>query len=159
MGPLITAEHHAKVSGYVDLGVEEGADLVVDGRGFKHADEPQGFFIGGCLFDRVKTDMRIYQEEIFGPVLCVMEFEDVEDAVQIANSTPYGLAAGVWTSNLGKAHQMVRAIKTGVVHVNCYGGADISLPLGGVKQSGNGHDRSLHAMDKFTDLKTAWFSI
>ena len=73
MGPLITAEHHAKVSRYVDLGVAEGADLVVDGRDFKHADEPDGFFIGGCLFDKVKTQMRIYQEEIFGPVLCVVD--------------------------------------------------------------------------------------
>ena len=88
-----------------------------------------------------------------------MTFEDADDAVQIANSTPYGLAAGVWTSDLSRAHRMIRAVRAGVVHVNCYGGADISLPLGGVKQSGNGHDRSLHAIDKFTDLKTAWLSI
>jgi len=103
--------------------------------------------------------MAIAQEEVFGPVLCVLEFEGAEDAIRIANSTTYGLAAGVWTSNLSNAHQMVRAIRSGVVHVNCYGGADITLPLGGVKQSGNGHDRSLHAIDKFTDLKTAWISI
>ena len=103
--------------------------------------------------------MRIAQEEVFGPVLSVIEFDDAEDAARVANSTPYGLAAGVWTSDLSTAHRMVRAVRAGVIHVNCYGGADISLPLGGVKQSGNGHDRSLHALDKFTDLKTAWISL
>ena len=103
--------------------------------------------------------MTIAQEEVFGPVLSVIEFDDADDAVRIANSTPYGLAAGVWTSNLTTAHQMVRAIRSGVVHVNCYGGASISLPMGGMKQSGNGYDRSLHALDKFTNLKTAWFSL
>ncbi len=92
-------------------------------------------------------------------MLSVLEFDDADDAVCIANSTPYGLAAGVWTSNLTTAHQMVRAIRSGVVHVNCYGGAPVSLPMGGMKQSGNGYDRSLHALDKFTNLKTAWFSL
>ena len=111
------------------------------------------------MVNRTRPDMTIAQEEVFGPVLCVMEFDDDEDAVRIANSTPYGLAAGVWTSNLSRAHRMIRAIRSGVIHVNCYGGADITLPLGGVKQSGNGHDRSLHAIDKFTDLKTAWLSL
>jgi len=103
--------------------------------------------------------MTIAQEEVFGPVLSIISFDDAEDAIRIANSTPYGLAAGVWTSNLTTAHRMVAAIRSGVVHVNCYGGAAISLPLGGMKQSGNGYDRSLHALDKFTNLKTAWFSL
>jgi gamma-glutamyl-gamma-aminobutyraldehyde dehydrogenase len=157
VGAVSNAEQLATNLKYIDIARSEGATLATGGK--RILEDSGGYYLEPTVFTGVQTDMRIAQEEIFGPVLCVMEFEDVEDAIQIANSTPYGLAAGVWTSNLGKAHQMVRAIKTGVVHVNCYGGADISLPLGGVKQSGNGHDRSLHAMDKFTDLKTAWFSI
>jgi gamma-glutamyl-gamma-aminobutyraldehyde dehydrogenase len=79
--------------------------------------------------------------------------------VRIANSTAYGLASAVWTANLSRAHRMVRAVKAGVVHVNTYGGADITVPLGGVKQSGNGYDKSLHALNKYTDLKTAWIAL
>ncbi|TIW42899.1 MAG: aldehyde dehydrogenase family protein, partial [Mesorhizobium sp.] len=82
-----------------------------------------------------------------------------EEAVSLANATVYGLASAVWTSNLSTAHRMVRAINAGVVHVNTYGGADITVPLGGVKQSGFGRDKSLHAIDKYTDLKTAWIAL
>jgi gamma-glutamyl-gamma-aminobutyraldehyde dehydrogenase len=142
---------------YIDVAKNEGAVLAAGGK--RILEESGGYYLEPTLFTGVTSEMTIAQEEVFGPVLCVMEFDTAEDAVRIANSTPYGLAAGVWTSNLSNAHQMVRAIKSGVVHVNCYGGADITLPLGGVKQSGNGHDRSLHALDKFTDLKTAWISI
>jgi 4-(gamma-glutamylamino)butanal dehydrogenase len=103
--------------------------------------------------------MKLAQEEVLGPVLGVMRFSGEEEAVRLANSTVYGLASAVWTSNLSRAHRMVRAIKAGVVHVNTYGGADGTVPLGGVRQSGNGHDKSLHALDKYTDLKTAWIQL
>ena len=99
------------------------------------------------------------QNEVVGPILGVIPFENDDDAIQIANSTPYGLAAGVWTANLTRAHKMVRSIQAGVVHVNTYGGADNTVPLGGVKQSGNGHDKSMHAFDKYVDLKTAWIKL
>jgi gamma-glutamyl-gamma-aminobutyraldehyde dehydrogenase len=92
-------------------------------------------------------------------VLAIQPFEDEPEAVRIANSTVYGLASGVWTSNLSRAHRMVRAIRAGVVHVNTYGGADITVPLGGVGQSGNGHDKSPHALSKYMDLKTAWIQL
>ena len=111
------------------------------------------------VFDDVRPDMRIAQEEVFGPILTVTRFRDEGDAVSIANSTDYGLAAGVWTSDLARAHRMIRLVRSGVVHVNCYGGADITVPLGGMKQSGNGHDKSLHALDKYTALKTAWIAL
>ena len=92
-------------------------------------------------------------------MLAVTAFDSDADALRIANSTDYGLAAGVWTANLSRAHAMVRGIRAGVVHVNTYGGADNTVPLGGVGQSGNGHDKSLHAFDKYFNLKTAWMQL
>lgn len=107
----------------------------------------------------VKVNDSIAQKEVFGPVLAVSAFEDESEAIALANSTDYGLAAGVWTADLSRAHRMIRAVRSGVIHVNTYGGADMTVPLGGVKQSGNGHDKSLHAFDKFFDLKTAWIKL
>ena len=92
-----------------------------------------------------------------GQLICMTD--DEAQAVRLANGTEYGLAAGVWTGSLSRAHRMVRAIKAGVVHVNTYGGPDITVPLGGVRQSGNGHDKSMHALDKYLDLKTAWIQL
>jgi 4-(gamma-glutamylamino)butanal dehydrogenase len=103
--------------------------------------------------------MALAREEVFGPVLGVMPFADEAEAVRLANGTVYGLAAGVWTRDLSRAHRMVRAIRAGVVHVNCYGGADMTVPLGGHRQSGNGQDKSLHALEKYVDLKTAWMQL
>jgi len=107
----------------------------------------------------VAPEATLAQKEVFGPVLAVTPFTDEAEAVKIANATNYGLAAGVWTANLSRAHRMIRAIRAGVVHVNTYGGPDMTVPLGGVGQSGNGHDKSLHALDKYTDLKTAWIAL
>jgi gamma-glutamyl-gamma-aminobutyraldehyde dehydrogenase len=157
VGAVSNAEQLQTDQRYIDIAGDEGATLASGGK--RILEETGGYYLEPTIFTDVRPDMTIAQEEVFGPVLCVMEFDDDEDAVRIANSTPYGLAAGVWTSNLSRAHRMIRAIRSGVIHVNCYGGADITLPLGGVKQSGNGHDRSLHAIDKFTDLKTAWLSL
>ena len=92
-------------------------------------------------------------------MLAVSTFETEEEAIGLANSTDYGLAAGVWTSDLSRAHRMVRNIKSGLVHVNTYGGSDLTIPLGGVKQSGNGYDKSLHAFDKYLNLKSAWIQL
>ena len=111
------------------------------------------------IIENVKPSMRIARDEVFGPVLAVMKFSSEEQAVALANGTDYGLAAAVWTSNLSTAHRMVRAIRAGVVHVNTYGGSDITVPLGGFKQSGFGRDKSLHALDKYCDLKTAWLAL
>lgn len=118
-----------------------------------------GYYMSPTVVTGVKPEMHLAQEEVFGPVLGVMRFKDEAEAVHLANATPYGLASAVWTSNLSKAHRMVRAVRAGVVHVNTYGGTDSTVPLGGVKQSGNGHDKSLHALDKYTDLKTAWIQL
>lgn len=118
-----------------------------------------GFYLRPAVLDQVRPNMPLAREEVFGPVLAVLPFDDEADAVRLANDSDYGLAAGVWTSNLARAHRMVRAVRAGVVHVNTYGGPDITVPLGGVRQSGNGHDKSLHALDKYQDLKTAWIQL
>ena len=102
---------------------------------------------------------RLVQDEVFGPVLTVTRFTSEENAVDLANATELGLSAGVWTSQLSRAHRMVSALGAGVVHVNTYGGADNTVPLGGYKQSGNGQDKSLHALDKYMNKKTAWIKL
>jgi malonate-semialdehyde dehydrogenase (acetylating)/methylmalonate-semialdehyde dehydrogenase len=136
MGPLITAEHHAKVSSYVSVGVEEGAELVVDGRGFRHAVQADGFFIGGCLFDHVKADMRIYREEIFGPVLCVVRVNSYDEAVDLINAHVYGNGVSIFTRDGDAARNFVQNIQVGMVGVNI----PIPVPMafhsfGGWKQS------------------------
>ncbi|MEJ2534228.1 MAG: CoA-acylating methylmalonate-semialdehyde dehydrogenase [Gammaproteobacteria bacterium] len=137
MGPLITAEHHAKVTGYVDLGVEEGAELVVDGREFRHPQHPDGFFLGGCLFDRVTAGMRIYQEEIFGPVLCVVRAKDYEEAIELVNAHAFGNGVAVFTRDGGVARNFVQRVQAGMVGVN------VPIPVPMAFHSFGGWKRSL----------------
>lgn len=121
--------------------------------------ETGGYYMAPTVMAGVKEADTLFQNEVFGPVLAVTPFRDEDDAIRLANATVYGLAGGVWTSNLSRAHRMVAGIRAGVVHVNTYGGSDLTVPLGGVGQSGNGHDKSLHALDKYFDLKTAWLKL
>ncbi len=111
------------------------------------------------MFDGVANGMRIAREEIFGPVLSVIRFKDEAEAVALANASAYGLQASVWSDNLSRAHRVARALHAGTVHVNQYDEDDITVPFGGVKQSGNGRDKSLHAFDKVTELKTTWIRV
>lgn len=136
---------------------EQGAQHLAGGE--RILAETGGCFMSPAVFADVAPTMNLWRDEVFGPVLAVTRFDTEEEAVALANDTSYGLASAVWTSNLSRAHRMVRAIRTGVVHVNTYGGADISVPLGGFKQSGFGRDKSLHAFDAYTDLKTAWIAL
>ena len=156
-GAVNNANQLAQNLTFVETGVAEGGTLFYGGS--RILQETGGYFMEPTILTNVAEQNTVAQKEVFGPVLAVTAFDDDEEAIRLANSTDYGLAGGVWTSDLSRAHRMVREMKTGVVHVNTYGGPDVTVPLGGVKQSGNGHDKSLHAFDKFLDLKTAWIKL
>ena len=157
IGAVSSARQLARNQKMLQTAREQGARVRVGGQVIEPV--AGGHYMAPAVLDQVSMDMEIAQQEVFGPVLSVMPFEDEAEAVRLANGTAYGLAAGVWTSSLSRAHRMVRAVKAGVIQVNTYGGADITVPLGGGRQSGNGHDKSLHALDKYLDLKTAWIQL
>lgn len=157
IGAISSADQLKKDLGFIAKAEEEGAMRLVGGT--RILAETGGYYMAPTIFENVTAEMTLAREEVFGPVLAVMRFDTEEEAVRLANSTVYGLASAVWTSDLARAHRMVRAINAGVVHVNTYGGSDITVPLGGVKQSGFGRDKSLHALDKYLELKTAWISL
>ncbi|MDT2033891.1 MAG: aldehyde dehydrogenase family protein [Planktomarina sp.] len=140
-----------------DRAAADGADLKLGG--VQRAVDTGGFYIGPTIFDNASQDSSLVQNEIFGPVLAIQPFDKEDDAVRLANGTNYGLSAGVFTQNISRAHRMIESLRAGVVHVNTYGGADVTVPLGGMGQSGNGHDKSPHAMDKYRNLKTAWVQL
>ncbi len=142
---------------FVQTAKVEGGEVVTGGE--RILTETGGYYMSPTIITGVTKQATLAQKEVFGPVLGVTAFDNDDEAIRLANSTVYGLAGGVWTSNLSRAHNMVRAVRTGVMHVNTYGGADGTVPLGGVGQSGNGHDKSLHALDKYVDLKTAWIKL
>ncbi|MBT4890487.1 MAG: aldehyde dehydrogenase family protein [Rhodospirillales bacterium] len=157
IGAVTSETQLQKILSSITKANKEGANKLTGGN--RILESSGGFYLEPTIFDTVTQDMNLNREEVFGPILAVTKFNTEEEAIHLANDTQYGLAAGVWTSNLSRAHRMVRAVRAGVVHVNTYGGTDITVPLGGVKQSGNGHDKSIHALDKYSDLKTAWISL
>ena len=153
MGAIVDRIQYDKVLSYIDKGLSEGAQLINGGKA-QNPDQP-GLFIEPTIFDCPHTDFSIYREEIFGPVLSVLTFDEVEEAIRLANDSPYGLAAAVWTADLTTAHTVSRRLRAGTVWVNCYDeGGDMNFPFGGYKQSGNGRDKSLHALEKYTELKS-----
>jgi 4-(gamma-glutamylamino)butanal dehydrogenase len=157
MGALVGEAHLERVQGHVAAGRAQGARLRTGGE--RILVESGGSYLQPTVFDRVDPGMRLAREEIFGPVLSVLAFDDLDEAVRLANATEYGLAAGLWTSDLSTAHRVSRALKAGTVWVNCYEEGDLTVPFGGMKQSGNGRDKSVHAIDKYTELKTTWIQL
>jgi len=157
VGALVDSRQLEQVLGYIEAGKAEGAQLMTGGR--QVLEETGGTYVEPTLFDGVSNAMKIAREEIFGPVLSVIEFEGAEEAIRIANDTQYGLGAAVWTRDITKAHQTARALRAGSVWVNQYDGGDMTAPFGGFKQSGNGRDKSLHAFDKYTELKATWIKL
>jgi len=157
MGPLVDAAHFRRVQDYIQHGVDDGAKLILGGE--KVQVPENGYFLPPTIFSETTANMRIVSEEIFGPVLAIDTFSTWEEAVRKANDTEFGLGASVWTSNLSNAHRTANAIKSGMVWVNCWGAGNATTPFGGVKASGNGRDKSLHSIEKYTDLKTIWIDL
>jgi gamma-glutamyl-gamma-aminobutyraldehyde dehydrogenase/4-guanidinobutyraldehyde dehydrogenase/NAD-dependent aldehyde dehydrogenase len=157
LGAMVAEHHLNSVLGHVDAARAAGATIVTGGQ--RVAVLPGGSYMQPTVITDVSAQSVVAQEEIFGPVLVVLPFDSIDEGVAIANGTKYGLAASVWTTNLSTAHTVSRAIRAGTVFVNCYDSADVSVPFGGYGQSGFGRDKSLHALDKYSQLKTTWIQL
>jgi aldehyde dehydrogenase (NAD+) len=158
LGAIVSREQMKTVLGFIEAGKSEGAKLVSGGNRTS-VNGSKGFFIEPTIFGDVKNDMRIAQEEIFGPVLSVLTFDDIDEVIERANNNPYGLAAAVWTRDLKKAHMVSRRLKAGTVWINTYGLMDAALPFGGYKSSGFGRELGAHAIEHYTELKTVWLNM
>ncbi len=158
MGAIVSQEQMQTVLGYIETGKKEGAKLITGGSRVS-VDGSKGFFIEPTIFGSVTNDMKIAQEEIFGPVLATLSFDDVDQVVDLANRNPYGLAAAVWTRDVKKAHSISRRLKAGTVWINTYGLMDAALPFGGYKSSGFGRELGMHAIEHYTELKTVWLNL
>ena len=157
MGAIVDERQLERVLGYIEAGKDEGAELHLGGT--RTREETGGFYVEPTIFDAVSNDMRIAREEIFGPVLSTISFDELDEAIAVANDTIYGLAAAIWTDDLSTAHRAARSLRAGVVWVNTFDMGDITSPFGGFKQSGIGRDKSIHALEKFTDLKAIWIQL
>ena len=157
MGPLISEKQRERVLGYIEKGKAEGATLALGGG--RPAGLPKGWYVEPTMFVDVDNSMTIAREEIFGPVLSVIPVKDAEQALTVANDTIYGLASAIFTADINKAFKFAKGLRAGSVWVNTYDGGDITTPFGGYKQSGIGRDKSLHAFDKFTQVKTTWIQL
>jgi acyl-CoA reductase-like NAD-dependent aldehyde dehydrogenase len=157
LGALVDATQQQRVLDYIRLGRDEGARLALGGDAASPVSG--GCYVEPTIFDDVAPEMRIAREEIFGPVLSTLTFRDVEEAIRVGNATVYGLAASVWTKDIDTAHRMGKALRAGNVWINCWDGGDVGTPFGGYKQSGFGRDKSLHAIDKYVQLKTTWVQL
>ena len=158
LGAIVSQEQMQTVLGYIESGKKDGANLVAGGNRVS-VDGGKGFFIEPTIFGDVKNDMTIAREEIFGPVLSVLSFDDIDEVIEQANNNPYGLAAAVWTRDVKKAHSVSRRLKAGTVWINTYGLMDASLPFGGYKSSGFGRELGAHAIEHYTEMKTVWLSM
>jgi gamma-glutamyl-gamma-aminobutyraldehyde dehydrogenase len=157
MGPLVTKADQQRVLGMIESGKSEGAKLTFGGDA--PADLEPGAFVNPTLFTDVSNQMSIAQQEIFGPVACVIPFDGVDDAIKIANDTIYGLAASLWTRDIDKAMHMVRAVESGIVWVNTFDAGDFTQPFGGYKQSGNARDKCIDSFKSYTQTKSAWIQL
>ena len=154
MGALIDANHMRRVLGYIDGAVGDGAQLALGGR--RAMEASGGYYVEATILDAVKPTMRVAREEVFGPVLAVTGISDEAEALRLANDSIFGLAAAVWTHDMNAAHRLSNALRAGTVWVNTFDRSSLTTPFGGFKQSGFGRDRSPHAIEKYTDLKTIW---
>ncbi|MCE9677899.1 aldehyde dehydrogenase [Shewanella sp. AS1] len=156
-GAVVDKQQLDNVLHYIRSGLDEGACLVCGGQ--QVLADSGGVYVQPTIFSDVSNQMTIAREEIFGPVLSVITFDGMDEAIAIGNDTIYGLAAGVWTADISKAHKTARALRSGMVWINHYDGGDMTAPFGGYKQSGNGRDKSLHAFEKYTEIKATWIAL
>ena len=159
VGSLISEDHLKKVLGYIELGQSEGAHLVTGGRRVTEGPLARGFFVEPTVFADCRDDMRIAKEEIFGPVMCILRFDDEDEVICRANDTPFGLAAGVFTRDLARAHRVVARLDAGTCWINNFNITPIELPFGGNKQSGLGRENSPAALDAWTQLKSVYVEL
>lgn len=159
VGALIHEQHMNQVLRYIESGKEEGARLLVGGERLKGGAYENGFFVAPTIFSEVTSDMKIFREEIFGPVLCATSFKTIDEAVALVNDTNYGLANGLWTKDIDKAHQVSRRLKSGTVYVNTFLETAMQMPFGGFKQSGIGRELGLEALHEYTEVKSTFIKL
>jgi aldehyde dehydrogenase (NAD+) len=159
VGPVISEEQLTRVLGYIDRGSAEGASLLAGGKRWQNSGYERGYWVEPTIFADVSAAHTIATEEIFGPVLATLSFQDEEEAIAIANNTIYGLAAGVWTNNVKRAHRMAKRLQAGTVWVNTYHPLDAASPFGGYKQSGYGRELGGYALDLYTQIKSVWIDL
>lgn len=155
MGPLVSDVQQNRVMNYIQKGQDEGAELLTGGRN----PFDNGYFVEPTVFAAVEDNMTIAKEEIFGPVVTAMPFEDLDEVIERANNTMYGLAAGLWTENLKSAHYVANKLQAGTVWVNSYNVFDAASPFGGYKQSGSGREMGSYALDNYTEVKSVWINM
>jgi len=156
MGPLVSEEQYNRVHGYIKAGTAEGAKVSAGGQGYQDGDLSKGYFCQPTVFTDIKNDMKIVKEEIFGPVIAAAPWRNLEDIAREANNTEYGLAAGIWTKDISKAHRLAKMLRAGTVWINCYNMFDAASPFGGYKQSGYGREMGKHALENYTQVKSVW---
>jgi acyl-CoA reductase-like NAD-dependent aldehyde dehydrogenase len=158
LGAIVSQQQMQQILGYIESGKSEGAQLIAGGKRAT-VGNGNGFFVEPTIFGGVKNDMTIAREEIFGPVLAALAFDDVDQVADLANQNPYGLAAAIWTKDIKRAHALSRRLRAGTVWINTYGLMDASLPFGGYKQSGFGRELGAQALESYTEVKTVWLAL
>jgi aldehyde dehydrogenase (NAD+) len=156
IGPLVSKEQLDRVSGYLAVGQQEGAKAMTGGARLTEGALSKGYFVPPTVFANVQDNMRIAQEEIFGPVISAISFKDSDELIQRANATNFGLGSGVWTTNVSKAHKVAKALRAGSVWVNCYQAMDPAVPFGGYKMSGYGRESGKQHLEEYLNVKAVW---